>query len=346
VKRERRIVRPDQLDVERAGLRHYWVALEHDSIWGDHLIPMTVLVGTEARPGEGLVAFGATHGNEYEGPVALKHLAAELEQAEGRGRVILIPVLNPAAFRAGERDSVRDDRVNLNRAFVPGAGERPGTVGITHRIAAWVRRAIWPHVHVVIDLHAGGNIGQFLPCVSFHAVPDPQRSAQVEETARLFGTPILLVYQNDTPGLLTSEAERLGKLTLGAELGWGCAVSPAGVRHARQGVRAAAILHGQLHGAAPSALSSAQVLSTVERACVSIAPFAGHFEPLMTPGDAVREGETIGLLHDFDRLDLAPSPVCAGRSGLLICQAWNALVAQGQHIAIVGVPAGPGKTGR
>ena len=62
---ERLICRPHELDLESPGRRDYWVGLEHDSIWGDHLIPLTVLVGPKARPGEGLVAFGSNHGNEY-----------------------------------------------------------------------------------------------------------------------------------------------------------------------------------------------------------------------------------------------------------------------------------------
>ena len=70
----RLITRPAQLDLDSPGRRDYWVALEHDSIWGDHLIPLTVWVGPEAKSGEGLVAFGSNHGNEYEGPIALKHL--------------------------------------------------------------------------------------------------------------------------------------------------------------------------------------------------------------------------------------------------------------------------------
>src|SRR4051794_11788928 len=70
----RSIVRPDKLDLDSPGRRDYWVALEHDSIWGDHLLPLTVWVGPQAKPGRGLVAFGSNHGNEYEGPVALKGL--------------------------------------------------------------------------------------------------------------------------------------------------------------------------------------------------------------------------------------------------------------------------------
>ncbi|MGV2338720.1 MAG UNVERIFIED_CONTAM: succinylglutamate desuccinylase/aspartoacylase family protein [Planctomycetaceae bacterium] len=112
----RNIVRPERLDLDSPGRRDYWVALEHDSIWGDHLLPLTVFVGPEARDGQGLASFGSNHGNEYEGPVALKHLVREIRLADVRGRIILIPVLNPAAFLAGTRESRLDDGVNLNRA--------------------------------------------------------------------------------------------------------------------------------------------------------------------------------------------------------------------------------------
>src|SRR5205814_5069975 len=98
---QRLIVRPDRLDLDSPGRRDYWVALEHDSIWGDHLIPLTVMVGPQARKGEGLVAFGSNHGNEYEGPVVIKHLLREIRPEQVLGRIILVPVLNVAAFNAG-----------------------------------------------------------------------------------------------------------------------------------------------------------------------------------------------------------------------------------------------------
>lgn len=154
---ERLICRAHELDLESPGRRDYWLALEHDSIWGDHLIPLTVLVGTQARQGEGLVVFGSNHGNEYEGPMVVRKMMRMLNLEDVQGRIILVPVLNVAAFRAASRDSALDDHVNLNRAFVEGAGIHPGIKGITHRIAGFVRDAIWPHVHVVIDLHAGGR---------------------------------------------------------------------------------------------------------------------------------------------------------------------------------------------
>lgn len=337
---ERRIARPQELDLDSPGRRDYYVALEHDHIWADYLIPLTVWVGPEVRPGEGLVAFGANHGNELEGPAALKHLLGEIELDDVRGRIILIPVLNVAAFKSGTRESKGADGVNLNRAFVDGAGTDPALAGITHRIASWVREYIWPRVHVVIDLHSGGQVARFALCSSFHPIDDVEQSRKIEATARWFGTPLVMTYQNQTPGLLPSEAERLGKITIGTELGWGNAINPDGVRFARQGVRAAAIHHDQLRGTIQPLGhhrdGTQRRVAIVERECFVPAPFAGHYEPLRECGERVEHGQLVGWLHDFDRIDLSPHPVRAGIDGIVVAQAWGAAVEQGQHILVVG----------
>lgn len=334
------VAKPSQLDFDSPGRRDYWVALEHDSIWGDHLIPLTVFVGPQAKPGQGLVAFGSNHGNEYEGPVALKHLLREIKQEDVLGRIILVPVLNVAAFHAGTRESTLDDGVNMNRAFVDGAGRTPALAGITHRIAAFVRETIWPRVHVVIDLHSGGDVARFARCSSYHPVDDPVLAKKIEDTARWFGVPLVMTYQNSTPGLLPSEAERLGKITVGTELGWGRSVCHEGVRFGRHGVLAAAIHHEQLHGTiepiAHHADGTQRMAAMVDRECFTIAPFAGHYEPLLECGVDVKQGDVVGLLHDFDHIDADPWPARAGVDGIVIAQAWVTPVMRGQHIVVVG----------
>ncbi len=336
----RLIVRPHQLDLESPGRRDYWVALEHDSIWGDHLIPLTVMVGPQAQPGRGLVAFGSNHGNEMEGPVVLKNLLREIKTEDVLGRLILVPVLNVAAFRAGTRESTLDDGVNMNRAFVDGAGKVAGLKGITHRIAAFVREYIWPQAHVVIDLHAGGDVARFALCASFHPLEDAALSRQIEDTARWFGTPLVITYQNQTPGLLPSEAERLGKITVGTELGWGNAVNLDGVRYGRHGVLAAAIRHGQLRGEiapiAHHADGTQRRVEMVDRECFTVAPFDGHYETLVECGARVQRGQPVGLLHDFDYIDAEPWPAVAGVDGVVIAQAWLSPIRRGQHIVVVG----------
>jgi predicted deacylase len=337
---QRLIVKQNEIDFQTPGRRDYYVALEHDTLWGDHLIPLTVFVGPEAEKGKGLVAFGSNHGNEYEGPMAIVGMLREIDIAKVRGRIILVPVLNVAAFRAGTRDSSQDDGVNLNRAFVDGAGIAPSMRGITHRIARFVRDTIWPQVHVVLDLHAGGIMKRYMPCTSYHPIADPVQGGQVEEAARWFGTPLVITYQNETPGLLTSEAERLGKITVGCELGWGEAVQAAGVSYGKQGIRAAAVNHGQMEGPvarfAHHAAGTQRCAAMVDRACFTPAPFAGHYESLLECGAEVRAGTPVGLLHDFDRLELPPFEVKAGVDGIVIAQAWRAPVQQGEHILVVG----------
>jgi N-alpha-acetyl-L-2,4-diaminobutyrate deacetylase len=337
----RKIVRPANLDLDSPGRRDYYVALEHDSMWGDHLIPLTVFVGAEAKPDQGLVAFGSTHGNEIEGPVALHHLMNDIDLNNVTGRIILIPILNAPAFRSNTRSTVTEDNVNLNRAFVDGAGRTPALGGITHRIADFVREYIWPRVHIVIDLHSGGTGSRFLLCSSFHPLDNLEQSKRIEETARWFGTPLVMVYQNQTPGLLPSEAERLGKITVGTELGWGKSVNIDGVAYGRQGVMAAAIHHGMLHGKIdPIGYhrdGRQRRVAIVERDCYVPAPFDGHFEPLQRLGDSVRAGDKVGYLHDFDRIDLEPYPIHAAVDGIVMVQAWEAKVNQGQHIVVVGI---------
>ncbi len=328
-------VPPDHIDLETIGRRDYWVNLEHDGDWADWRIPLTVMVGDQARPGEGVVAFGSTHGNEYEGPVAIRHLCAEIDADTVAGRLVLVPVLNPAAFAAGTRDGAG---VNLNRAFVDGAGIDPALASIGHRIARFVRERIWPHVHVVLDLHAGGTVARFAPTTSFHTVADQGQLASMIEAARRFGTPFTAMYQDRTPGLLTSEAEGLGKITVGCELGWGAAVSPQGVAYARRGVLAAAIHHAGLDLPLDGqpAEDAGTLVEMIDPACFVPAPRPGWYEPLHDCGALLAAGDPIGYLHDFNRIDEPPLPITAAVPGHLMAQAWLAKVTTGQHIAVVG----------
>ena len=335
----REIVRPDRLDLDSLGRRDYHVALEHDSIWGEHWIPLTVWVGPEAKPNKGLVALGANHGNEYEGPCALKNLLHEIKIDDVRGRIILIPVLNPAAFWCGQRESREDDGVNLNRAFVEGAGIIPALNGITHRIAQFVREYIWPRVSVVLDLHAGGNIARFALNSSFHWPGDSEHSRLAQQTALGYGTPFVIAYRDPAPGYLPSEGDRLGKITIGSELGWGTSVYEEGVRCARRGVLHAAILHDQLQGDMNSFWSGDEdqiVVSIPSLDCSVRAPYFGHFEPLVPCGTKVDKGRPVALLHDFARIDEKPLQLRAGIDGYVIAQAWHAPVRQGQWVVLIG----------
>ena len=329
----RLIVAPDALDFSSPGRRDYFVKLEHTTLWAHHLIPVTVMVGPKAEKGRGVLATGSTHGDEIEGPTAIKHLLREIKAEDVLGRLVLVPVLNVMAFRANRRETP-DDGGNLNRAF---PGDARGSV--TSRLADFVTRFLFPQAHVVLDLHSGGEVARFPETANVHLMKDPVQRKAMEETARGFGTRFIMVYQNQTPGLLTGLAEDLGKISVGNELGWGRALQPGGVSMGRQGVLNAAIRQGQLRGEPMDVNYPAAeqlLVDTSDPASNHLAPWEGVFEPTVRLGEAVQKGQRVAWLHDFNRLDDPPLELNAGHDGYVICQAWNARVIQGQVITQLG----------
>jgi len=331
---QRAIVSPEQLDFAAPGRRDYHVKIEHTTIWAHHLVPLTVIVGPNAKPGKGLVAIGSTHGDEIEGPIAIKHLLHEIKTEDVLGRIILIPVINPMAWKANRRETP-DDGVNFNRAF---PGNAKGSV--TYRLADFVTRSIFPQVHVVLDIHAGGEVARFPATANVHFMSDPVQRKAMEETARGFGTKFIMQYQNSTPGLLTGLAEDLGKISVGTEMGWGRASQAAGVSMSKQGVLTAAVKQGLLKGDLPPnrhyAASEQLLVDTSHPSSNHLAPFEGHFEPTVELGQKVAKGERVAFLHDFNRIDDPPLELLAPHDGYIICQAWGAKVIQGQVITQVG----------
>ena len=83
--------------------------------------------------------------------------------------------------------------------------------------------------------------------------------------------------------------------------------------------------------------SGEQILvDTSDPASNHLAPFDGVFEPVVRLGDAVKKGQRVAWLHDFNRIDEPPLELTAGHEGYVICQAWNARVIQGQVITQIG----------
>src|SRR5213080_1749809 len=97
----------DGIDFDRPGKQTVAVAFHHDGTWGNVLVPLTVVNGLRG-PGRSVACFGGTHGNEYEGQVASRRLAADLDPEGLSGRVILMPRLNEPACMAGRRASPLD----------------------------------------------------------------------------------------------------------------------------------------------------------------------------------------------------------------------------------------------
>lgn len=329
---------PNEIDFKKPGKHHYRLAFPLDSSWGNSLVPITVINGLREaetnHPAPGLAVFGGTHGNEWEGQVAVKKLCQELEPEAMCGTVILIPQLSESACEANERISPLD-HVNMNRAF-PGSAR--GTISL--RIADFVKRYVFPHVRVVVDMHAGGREGGFALCTSFHPVADAEQFAEIVTVAALFDPPFLLVYSSQmASGLLTDEAEAEGKIAIGGEFGFGEGVNRKGVLHGVEGIRNTLRHYGMLTGEIlkidPARTSVPRLVDARNLEDYVPCPRGGIWEPLVDLGDEVKSGQLVGRLHQFFDLTESSVEMRAHRDGILIMMCTVAKCQQGVTLYVI-----------
>jgi len=322
------------IDFDLPGKHHYQVAFHLDGTWGYSLVPLTVINGKRGTNPNGVICFGGTHGNEYEGQVGLKRLAFDVDPEQMAGRLVLMPQLSESACVSGTRTSPLDG-VNMNRAF---PGNPRGTV--SSRIANFVKTCIFPLGRIVIDIHSGGMEGAFPHCTSFHPIPDPKQRAEIAKVSQLFDTGFALIYSSAmASGLLSDEAEAEGKVTIGSELGAGASTDRQGVRHAYEGtknvLRHYGLLEGQIvkvraAGSAPTRLIKADKLDAYVPA-----PADGVWEPVVQPGEAVQKGELLGRLHDFSDHSSPALEIFAPRSGWVAMLHLAARPKKGQTLFVI-----------
>jgi len=325
-----------EIDFEKPGKHHYRLAFHLDSSWGSSLVPITVINGLRSTDilTPGLAAFGGTHGNEWEGQVAVKRLCQMLDPEEISGTVILMPQLSESACAVNERISPLDN-VNMNRAF---PGNARGT--ISYRIADFVKQHVFPRVRVVVDMHAGGREGGFALCTSFHPVPDPAQMAEITEVAALFDPPFMLIYSSQmASGLLTDEAEADGKIAIGGEFGFGEGVNRKGVLHGYEGVRNVLKHYGMLTGEIvsidPDRIAPPRLVDARNLEDYIPCPRPGVWEPLVDLGAEVQNSELIGRLHDFADHTAEPLELRAHRNGVLIMMCATASCKQGVTLYVI-----------
>ncbi len=327
----------EQIDFDSPGKRHYQVAFHLDGTWGYSLVPLTVINGHRGKNTNGVICFGGTHGNEYEGQIAVKNLCADLDPDAMMGRVVLLPQLSESACVGNSRTSPLDG-VNMNRAF---PGQPRGS--ISYRIAHFVKTRIFPLGRIVLDIHSGGKEGAFPICTSFHPIPGRAQQAETAQAAQLFDAPFVMIYASTmASGLLTDEAEAEGKITIGSEFGGGEATNRWGVRHAYEGtlnvLRHYGLLDGEVRKIRPPGSPPPQLVRADKLQDYVPCPRDGVWEPQVDLGAAVEEGEVIGRLHDFSDHGATPVRIRANRAGHVIMMHLSARPTRGQTLYVIGEP--------
>lgn len=315
---------------DKDGTHHGYLQLPYsrdDSAWGSVMIPITVI-----RKGEGPTALltGANHGDEYEGPVALQHLALTLKSSAINGMVIVVPAFNYPAFRAGTRTSPID-KGNLNRVF-PG---RPDGC-VTEKIADYFQRTLIPMADVVLDFHSGGKTLDFVPFSSAHVLADKQQQAINTAAMRAFSAPYsMMLLEIDNVGMYDTAVEEQGKVFVSTELGGGGTATARSIAIAKKGVRNF-LIHAGILLEEPE-LTPSILLDMPDDSCFVFSEMDGLIEPMVDLHEEVKVGDIVARVWPTDRTGEDPVDYRSHRSGILTGRHFPGLVKSGDCMAVIAV---------
>ncbi len=251
-------------------------------------IPVIVING--AADGPCLWIDGVIHGDEPEGTLMCHMLRRELDPQTLSGSVVLVPIMNTAAFEAGQRGNPRDTfSHDMNRVY-PGRPDGYLSERVAHAHKEWLVEV----ADMNIAVHSGGD-HSYLSAMIFVA-DDPGS----QELARAMGEDFSLVLGTPRPsGNPMGVMLQAGKHGITVELGGRSATSPEAFREVGRVLADAAInvmrhysmIPGQARYAATRHKGTQQAL---------LAPASGLFLP--EPGIGFQQpmdkGMTIARVYD------------------------------------------------
>src|SRR5438067_5062894 len=309
-----------EIDLDGSGRQTGFLRLPHSvhrSAYGWVPIPIARISHTGGNAdGPRILLMAGNHGDEYEGQVTLSRLIRDLEPAEVRGHIIILPSANFPAAIAGTRTSPLDAG-NLNRSF-------PGdpTGGPTAQIAYYIESELLPRCDFVLDIHSGGSSLTYLPSTLWRRPDTPEALERATELMRIFGAPIGYLVDGDGWGdmTLTAAAARAGVRDMSTELAGGGQVTPAALRIAEGGVRRVLHALGVLTREPPRAEHTTRLMQLSGQDYYCYAPEPGLFEPLVELGAEIEAGTAAGAIHPHDTPWREPAGARFARRGTVICK--------------------------
>jgi predicted deacylase len=297
----------------------------HRSAYGWIPVP---IVSIKNGAGPTLMIMAGTHGDEYEGQIAVSNLARELDPADVRGRLILVPMVNYPAAQAGLRTSPIDEG-NLNRLFPGNAAGSP-----TEMIAHYIEDILMPLADYAIDLHSGGSSLFYPPTLlrgQGHSLAEAEALVRIQDA---FDLPYAWVFtggggRNSTARTAMGAANRNGVINVMAELGGGGEVTPDVLQRTERGLRR--ILHS-LDMLPDYKLDAVQGTRELNAQGSVFSYAAGLFESLKSIGEDVSVGEVVGRIHHPDTPMSEPDMIVSPYGGIVLYKRAMAQVVRGDAV--------------
>ena len=282
--------------------------------------------------GPRVLLMSGVHGDEFEGQVALTNLIRELEPQDITGQVVILPMANYPAAKAGTRVSPIDD-LNLNRVFPGRADGRP-----TEQLAHYIESVLMAQADYVFDLHSGGSSLHYLPTTVLEWSEDAGVRARQLELARAFGASQACFFAAaHGGGSSLAAAARLGVASMTFEIGGSGSSSPHSLEACARGVAGLLRHLGVLSGSEDSA-PPPRVLAALSEAAFVYAADDGLFAPAVALGDEVRAGDLAGRLLRPETPWAEPREVRFEADGLVICKRVPGRAERGDCLFHLGCP--------
>lgn len=286
------------------------------------------------RKGEGpsVLLMSGNHGDEFEGQVALTDLIRDLEPQDVSGQLVILPMANYPAAKAGTRVSPIDD-LNLNRVFPGRADGRP-----TEQLAHYIETVLMARADYVFDLHSGGSSLHYLPTSILEWSDDPAVRARQLELAQAFGAPYACFFSADHGGGSSlAAAARLGVTSMTFEIGGSGSSSPPSLATCARGV-AGLLRHLGVLSGAEDAAPPPRVLAALSEAAFVYAADDGLFAPAVDLGDEVKAGDLAGRLLRPETPWAEAQEVRFEADGLVLCKRVPGRAERGDCLFHLGCP--------
>lgn len=280
------------VDLEAPGRQIGFIRVEHSvhrSAYGTIPIPLAVFANGE---GPTLLLMAGSHGDEYEGQLALTRLIRELDVDQIRGRILVLPAANRPAVTAGQRISPLDEG-NLNRSFGESYTDTP-----TGCIAAFIAEELFPHCDAVLDLHSGGSSLNHLSCSYADLGTDKATAQRTFAALEAMNAPLSWAQSGCPRGPVAGRAAlRKGVIHLSGEFGGGGRLDQGALEVAER------CIYRLLDHLGILPMEEKWRADIPTRFVFNIqdhfiyAPQDGVLEPLVVLGDRVEAGQLAGYMH-------------------------------------------------
>ena len=281
------------------------------------------------QPGPHLLITGGVHGDEFEPMAAIHRLMTKIAPHALRGKLTLVPVVNESAFRLGHRTG--EDNKDLARTC-PGREDGSLTEQVAFALSQLIRSADY-----YIDLHTGGTGLMVLPLSGYTLHPDPKVLAVQRRMAQVFGLDVVWGTDPNLDGRSLSVARDANVPAIYCEYLGGGRCDPVGIDAYVRGCRNVMIelemLEGTIDISKPPVVVEDHRPGAGHMQINHPSPSDGYFEPAVTLGQRVRDGDLIGTVCDV--LGQRVERIESRYTGIVIVLQTFPTVSAGASVAVV-----------